>query len=139
MKSSGWIILLFCFACSSGPKVPVVHISLVNNNRSVKFSGLDGAILGEIGRDSAQATWQYLIPVFRMPADTDLKNYQHAQPGIYQLKDSIVVFTPDTPFTPGKTYFLRYYQFGRGQSALDLIKGTSKPGTIHHVDLVFKQ
>ena len=83
--------------------------------------------------------WKNLIPVFRMPADTDLKNYQPIQPGLYQLKDSAVVFTPDTPFVNSQTYFVRYFEFTKGSSIMDFIKGKRKPGSINFIDLIFKK
>jgi hypothetical protein len=137
MKKSALIIILFCFGCKSIPKPPAVHISPVNNNRSIKFTGLDYAIMGEISRDSVADIWENLLPVYRMPADTGLKDYQPIQHGLYQLKDSAIVFTPDTPFIKGQTYFIRYYQFGGGNNIWDLIKSKKRLGSMHYIDLVF--
>ena len=133
-----YLLLLF-FGCASKPKTPPVHISLINNNRSVKFKGLDYAVISEIDRDSVFGTWENLLPVFRMPADTNLKNYQPVQPGSYQLKDSTVVFTPDTPFTKGRIYFVRYFEFDKGDNIWDYIKGKKKLGKIPYTDLIFKK
>jgi hypothetical protein len=133
------LFILFFFGCASKPKAPSVHISLINNNRSVKFKGLDYAVISEIDRDSVFGTWENLLPVFRMPADTDLKNYQSVQPGSYQLKDSTVVFTPDTPFTKGQIYFVRYFEFDKGDNIWDYIKGKKKLGKIPYIDLIFKK
>jgi hypothetical protein len=138
MKRSAWFLLLICFGCAHKPKTPEVHISLINNNHSVEFKGLDYAIISEINRDSVPDVWEHLLPVYRMPADTDLKNYQPVQHGLYQLKDSALVFTPDTPFVKGKTYFMRYYQFGGGVNVWDFIKGKKKLRSIRYIDLVFK-
>ena len=138
MKKSAWLLLLFCFGCTHKSKAPAVHISMVNNNRSVKFTGLDYAITGEISRDSTADIWENLLPVYRMPADTDLKNYQPVQHGLYQLKDSTLVFTPDTPFVKGKTYFMRYYQFDGGVKVWDFIQGKKKLRSMRYIDLVFK-
>lgn len=137
MKRLGWFPLLFCLACTPKPKTLPVHIGLVNNNRSVSFKGLDYGVMREISRDSG--AWQNLLPVYRMPADTDLKNYQPAQPGSYLLKDSAIVFTPDTLFAKGQIYFIRFYQFGEGNTAMDFIKGRKKLGNPHYIDLIFKQ
>jgi len=136
VKKLAWFPLLFCLACSPKPKIPPVHISLIDIDRSVSFKGLDYAVMHEINRDSG--VWQNLLPVYRMPADTDLKNYQPAQPGTYRLKDSAIVFTPDTPFANGQTYFMRYYQFGEGNTAMDFIKGRKKLGNTQYIDLIFK-
>jgi len=117
----------------------MVRISLVNNKQSVEFKGLDYAVIHEIARDSSNQVWQSLIPVYKMPADTDMKSYQPVQPGNYRLKDSAVVFTPDTPFTKGQVYFVRNYRLGESVGAIDFIKGRTQPGRTHFTDLIFKQ
>ena len=83
--------------------------------------------------------WQSLVPVYKMPADTDLKNYQTAQPGKYIVKDSVVMFTPDTPFIASQTYFVRYYKFDANNKASDYILGHNKLGSRPYTDLIFKQ
>src|ERR1700743_3822367 len=92
------VVIFFCVGCSRNEKVPAIHIFLINNNQSLKIAGLDEAVMNDIARDSSNEVWQGLIPVYRMPADTDMKDYQPVQPGKYVLKDSAIVFTPDTPF-----------------------------------------
>src|SRR6185437_6744115 len=131
------LVPLICTICNCKPKTPAVHVSLTHGNQSVKFKGLDYAVISEINRDSG--VWRSLLPVYRMPADTNMKNYQPVQPGVYQVKDSAIVFTPDTPFSKGQTYFLRFYQFGGNSSAFDFIKGRKKLDDAHYVDLVFKE
>lgn len=137
MKKVLFIIILFCFGYKQQSKEPVVNISLVDSNHSVKFSGLDFAVISEINRDSVQDAWRGLLPVFKMPADTDLKDYQPVQPGVYRLKDSAVVFTPDTPFDKGKTYFMRYYRFDKNGGVMDFIKGKKKLRETPYIDLIF--
>jgi hypothetical protein len=138
IKKQALFLLLLCFGCNQRPKTPALHISLIDNNRAVKIKGLDYAIINEINRDSVPGIWQGLLPVYRMPVDTDLKSYQPIQPGSYQLKDSAVVFTPDTPLVKNQTYFIRYYQFGEGNSIWDFIKGKKRPGSTRYTDLSFK-
>ena len=128
---------MLCLACTHKSEAPAVHVRLVNSNRSVEFKGLDNAITSEIDRDSTADIWQNLLPVYRMPADTDLKDYQPIQHGLYRLKDSAVVFTPDTPFIRGQIYFMRYYLFGGSDSFLDFIKGKKRLRNMHYIDLEF--
>jgi hypothetical protein len=137
MKKTAWILLLIFFSCSQKPKPPAVHISLVNDNKSIRFNGLDNAIVSEINRDTIPGIWENLVPVFKMPADTDVKNYQPVQHGLYTLKDSSVIFTPDTPFVKGQTYFMRYYIF-KGENMWDYIKGKKRLGEVAYRDLVVK-
>jgi hypothetical protein len=138
IKKPVYIFLVLCFGCSQKHEAPAVKVTIVDSGRSVKFTGLDYAVLSEIARDTAAGLWQGLIPVYRMPADTDMKDYQPVQPGKYQLRDRAVVFTPDTPFTKSQTYFMRYYQFDGGDDVWDFIKGKRKLGQQRYIDLIFK-
>jgi hypothetical protein len=137
MRIYRWLLILLCLGCKHQSQTAVLHIGLVDSGRSLKIKGFGVAIAAEINRDTSTGVWETLLPVYRMPADTDMKNYQPVQPGSYLLKDSIIVFTPDTPFVKGQTYFMRCYQFGGGSSAWDYVKGKKRPGSMHYVDLGF--
>ncbi|HMG08546.1 MAG TPA: hypothetical protein VK609_08560, partial [Mucilaginibacter sp.] len=115
-----------------------VQVSFENNKQAVRISGLDNAVMQEINRDSAGGNWQSLLPVYRMPADTDLKNYQPVQPGTYHVKNNAVIFTPDTPFMAHQTYFVRYYKFDAGNKVSDFVMGHNRPGSLHYSDLIIK-
>ncbi|MBB3057155.1 hypothetical protein [Mucilaginibacter gotjawali] len=138
MKKTVCLLFVFFLGCAGRPDSTAVRISLVNNNRSIRFKGLDPAIMGEVSRNASPAVWENLIPVYRMPADTDLKDYQPIQHGVYQVKDSVIVFTPDTPFVKGHTYFLRYFRFEGGTKPWDFIGGKKKLGSVPHQDLVVR-
>ncbi|SEP24198.1 hypothetical protein [Mucilaginibacter sp. OK283] len=134
------LITLFYAGCSSDkPKVNNVKINLTPDKHSLKITGLDPLIVQDINRDSSGGNWQSLVPVFKMPIDTELKNYQPIQPGKYVVTDSVVVFTPDTPFIAQQTYFVRYYKFDANSKASDFILGKNKLGSLHYTDLIFKQ
>lgn len=133
-------LTLFFTGCSSNqPKVNNVKINLTSDKHSLKITGLDLLIVQDINRDSSGGNWQSLVPVFKMPIDTELKNYQPIQPGKYVVTDSVVVFTPDTPFIAQQTYFVRYYKFDANSKASDFILGKNKLGSLHYTDLIFKQ
>ena len=117
--------------------MPVVHIRLVDSGKSVALTGIDPSIMGEISRDTVKNNWENLIPVYKMPADTDMKDFQPVYHGVYRVKDSLVVFTPDTAFVKGKVYFIRYFHFNGGLSTWDLVRKKKKLGSVAHVDLVF--
>ncbi|PAW92814.1 hypothetical protein CKK33_04615 [Mucilaginibacter sp. MD40] len=136
-----FFILLLCLwftACQHGPQKRLVSLSLYNGGRSVKFTGLEQLVINEIARDTNREVWQSLIPVYKMPADTDLKGYQPLQPGKYVIKQNSIIFTPDTPFVKGKTYFVRSYQLGQGTSFADYLQGRAQLGKLKFIDLVFK-
>jgi len=130
-------LIFFCTACISKPQSPVIHISKIDQERSIKISGLDAAIIQDIARDSSGANWQGLIPVYKMPADTDMKNYQPVQPGTYHIADGSVIFTPDTPFMSHQTYFVRYYKLDNGNQLTDFIAGRNKLNILRYNDLKF--
>ncbi|WP_214073788.1 hypothetical protein [Mucilaginibacter sp. dw_454] len=137
MKRYIFLLLFFCWGCRHEPPASAVHISLIDSNRSLKIVGIDPVILNDIDRDSIK-NWQSLFSISRLPADTDLKDYQPTQPGRYLVNNGAVVFTPDTPFVKQRTYFLRYYNYAGNKSIWDYVRGRTKPGQLHYTDLIFK-
>ncbi len=135
MKRCWWFLQLLFAACSHSTKT-AVHLRLDGNKLVIAFTGLDPSVTGEIQRDPG--AWQNIFPVYRMPADTDMKDDQQPQPGHYRLSGSVLVFTPDTAFIKGQTYFLRDYEYGEGKSTWDLFKHKQKLGSQAYIDLSFK-
>src|ERR1700744_5194317 len=138
MKSLALLLVLCCIGCTHRSSVIDIKISLTDSNRALKIIGLDKSIITEISRDTSNYAWQSLFSVYKMPADTDLKDYQKAQPGNYKVEDSVLVFTPDTSFKKGQTYFLRYYQHDEQVSGWQYIGGKKRPGSLSYKDLIFK-
>ncbi|MBL4678881.1 MAG: hypothetical protein JKY70_22220 [Mucilaginibacter sp.] len=139
MKKQYFLLIALLTACSKPQKLTsTVELSVTANHRSIQFRGLDRQIIGEISRNTNTRVWQSLIAVYNMLADTDLKNYQPVQPGKYQVQDSVVLFTPDTPFVKGKTYFVRNYQPDVANHLSDYIKGHARIGNLKYIDLIFK-
>ena len=68
----------------------------------------------------------------------DLEDFQNAQPGKYQVKDSLVIFTPDTVFKKGQTYFIRSYQYGEIRDAWQYIRQKSQTNSLSYKDLHFR-
>lgn len=114
-----------------------MHITLVNNNHSLKITGIDFIILDDIDRDTIK-NWQSLFAISRLPADTELKGDMPAQPGKYYVSEGSVIFTPDTPFVKQHAYFMRYYNYADNKSIWDYVRGRTKPGQLHYTDLIFK-
>ena len=117
----------------------MLNISLDNNKQTLKVTGLSTAIVQDINRDTTTNKWQQLIPVYRMPIDTDMKDFQPIQPGNYLVKDSLIFFTPDTLFVRQQTYFIRHYHYDEDRSFWSFIKGERRVGKTNHTDLIFKQ
>ena len=132
-----FFVVILCLACSNHRKPVNVKISLTDGNQSLKIVGFDKLVITEIGRDTNDEAWESLLPVYKMPADTDMKDYQNVQPGKYAVKDSLVIFTPDTAFKKGQAYFLRYFRHDQGTSAWQLLRDKKRPGSISYKDLVF--
>ena len=74
------VMLLMIVGCKRNDNHPAIQIALVDSDKHLKISGLDYAILQDINRDTTINIWQNLIQVYRMPADTDLKDFQPVQP-----------------------------------------------------------
>lgn len=136
MRKFLWPLLLVCFGCAHHGTKSAVQMHLVKNDLSIELTGIDSSVTGEITRDSA--AWQNIFPVYRMPADTDMKDFQRPQPGAYRLSGNSLLFTPDTAFIKGQTYFLRAYQFGEGKSTWDIIRHRQKLGSQAYTDLTFR-
>jgi len=134
-------LLLFvsiaCISCAPKSSTTAIRINLVNNNQSLKITGIDPVILNDINRDTLK-NWQSLFAIYRLPADEDAKDYQPIQPGKYQLKAGSVMFTPDTPFIKQQDYFVRYYNYGDNKSIWDYIRHRTTKGQLHYTDLIFK-
>jgi hypothetical protein len=131
------LVVILCTGCSNHPKAVEVNISLTDSNHSLKIAGFDKLIIADIGRDTNNEAWESLLPVYKMPADTDMKDYQNVQPGKYEVRDSVVIFTPDTAFKKGQAYFLRYFRHDDGISAWQLVREKKRPGSMIYKDLVF--
>ena len=128
---------LLLSACAS--KTPArVQISLVDHNRSLKISGIEYTAIAENGNDTSQAFWQTVIPVYKMPADTDMKNLQPVQHGKYMASGADILFTPDTPFVKNQQYFTRYYDYSGGEDVLRVAKSGGRLGNAPYIELIFR-
>jgi hypothetical protein len=136
-RAALYLILMICWGCARKQGKLNLTINFADGNSSVKISGFDKAVIADIARDTANNVWQSLLPVYKMPVDTDMKDYQQEQPGKYRFADTAVVFIPDTPFRKGQVYFLRYYPHTESEDAWQYIKDKKRPGTLSHKDLVF--
>ena len=135
MKKLYPILFLLCFGCSKPERVKI-KVELVAKKSILTISGIDSVILNDIARDSVP-NWQSLFPVYRMPADTDMKDYQNEQPGNYWVNKGALFFRPDTSFKTQQTYFLRYYDHAAGKDAWDYIKNDNHKGAAPYIDLTF--
>jgi len=133
-----FFLLTFLFGCSNHSNTSNISVSLINTNHSLQISGFDKEIINDIAQNSADSAWQALLPIYKMPADTDMKDFQKAQPGKYGVKDSLVIFTPDTPFREGQVYFLRSFDYNQAKDAWAFVREQKQKGSIGHKDLLFK-
>jgi hypothetical protein len=139
MKSFAlFLVVVFCVSCAHYPKSINIAIKLIDSNKSLKISGFDKAVVTDIAQNGNEDAWQALLPVYKMPADTDMKDFQNTQPGKYQLQDSTIVFTPDTAFKKGRVYFVRWYQYDKIGDALQYIRQKKKTGSMSYKDLLFR-
>lgn len=138
MKRSVILALLFFAACRNKPANPV-SIVVDKTRQVVKVVGLTETTLNGIKRDSLpMETLQNLFPVFAMPADTDMRNYQQPMKGKYQITAKEIAFIPDTLFKPGQTYFARYYRYDEQITSMDLVLHRRETGKPTYTELIFK-
>jgi len=136
MKKIYPLLLLLCFGCSK-PDPVKIKVELVAKKGILAISGLDSVILNDIARDSV-ANWQTVFPVYHMPIDTDMRDYQNEQPGSYWVNQGTLFFRPDTVFKAQQTYFLRYYDHSAGNNVWDYVKNNNHKGQASYTDLIFK-
>jgi hypothetical protein len=55
------------------------------------------------------------------------------------VRGNAVIFSPDTAFANGQTYFLRFYDLGQAKSATAIIREHRKLGSQAYTDLIFKK
>lgn len=136
MKQVLFFLLLFCFGCAGNKEDVQVRVKPVNG--TIQISGIQPEMLYRLDHDTVAERWQTLMPVFKLPVDTGLKDDQPEQPGAYTVSGSIVVFKPDTAFVKGHKYFLRFYQINKGGSVWDMLKPNStRPGMHTYSDMIF--
>ena len=137
MKKWGILIVLFCFGCSTRKPELNIKVALSDSNRSVKIAGFDKEVINDIAQ-TADSAWEVLLPVYKMPVDTDMKDFQNAQPGKYVVEDSLVIFTPDTAFQKGQVYFVRTFDYNQAKDAWAFVREQKQKGAVGHKDLLFK-
>ncbi|MCC8409652.1 hypothetical protein LJ707_11995 [Mucilaginibacter sp. UR6-1] len=132
-----WCILLVLFAACSSANKDEITVKISGKNE-IRIHGLPAEALSKLAHDTSNAKWLSLLPVYRLPADDELKDYQPEQPGRYKIVNNNICFTPDTAFAKGQSYFVRYYRYAEGGSLWDIIRKKNKPGDHPHTDLPFK-
>jgi len=129
------VIMILAFGCNH-PNENAIQIALINNS-TLKITGIDSLVLNDIARDTANR-FDVLASIYRMPADTEMKDYQPVQPGKYTVKNGELIFVPDTAFIKGQTYFVRYYRFSKENSVWDFMSKRKNAMSQKYNDLIFK-
>ncbi|MBS1503483.1 MAG: hypothetical protein JST32_15550 [Bacteroidetes bacterium] len=137
MKISRLAIVIVLIGCSSHQSQNIA-VNLSYSNRSLQISGFNKAVIDDIARDSSDGAWHVLLPVYKMPADTEMKDFQNAQPGKYKVTGNAIIYTPDTPFVKDQVYFLRAFDYSGARNAWDFIRKQKQKGSARHKDLLFK-
>jgi hypothetical protein len=139
-----WLICLLMFSCiaCSGPSPnqnKSIRINLSADSQIIYVYGLDYATLQELKKESLTTeNWQGIFPVYKMPADTDLKDLQKEQSGVYQLTDTTITFKPDTAFKKHQQYFARFYGSSTFLTSSQLIRSKAKLNGPGFLEVVFK-
>jgi hypothetical protein len=136
----GCFFILFFLSCHSPSATNRgnVNIRLSTDSQSVYISGLEYAILHDLKTDTLNnQALHSLFSVYRMPADTDLKDLQPQQPGKYRVTDTSIVFTPDTAFVKHQRYFVRYYGGPLADSQAEVLQSKAKLEGQHYKEVVF--
>ena len=131
-------ILLTLAACKYKP-ASTIKITVDHTHQAIKVTGVAATALYGIQHDSPNTeAMQNLFPVYKMPADTEMRNYQPTIKGRYGINGNNITFTPDTAFKTGQTYFARWYRYDQPLTATDMAMRTRKPGETPFIELIFK-
>jgi hypothetical protein len=131
------IVILFMTCSYSCSSINYNSVKLKYVTPAVAIIGIDSLILNDIARDTANH-FDALAPVYKMPPDTDMKDFQRAQPGKYKVMHGVLLFTPDTAFIKGQTYFVRYYQYRTSHTMWDFLSNRKSVRGTKYNDLIFK-
>ena len=138
MKKTLCLLLLICLGCIKKPGQISLTVSVIDKN-TISIGNVDNNLLANLAKDTiAYEQWKNLLPVYRMPADTDMKDYQQPQPGRYTLKNNAVIFSADTPFQKKGVYFVRLYHLQDDSNVWALLKGQWKQGSPAYKECIFK-
>lgn len=131
--------MFVCFSsCGKKEEQTGFKISVIDSAH-IRFSNFNHDIFTDLKQDTLNSeAWLKLLPVYRMPADTGMKDFQQPQPGKYQLKDSVILFSPDTPFRYQQVYFARFYQYQDNSNGWSLVKDRWKQHKPRYAERVFK-
>ncbi|WCT12396.1 hypothetical protein [Mucilaginibacter jinjuensis] len=137
MKKTVWLLCFILVGCAKKPNQQQFAVKITGAN-SVKIAGIDYNILSNLNGDSlGLSQWQAILPVYKMPADTDMMDFVSPQPGKYKLIKDVLVFVADTPFQKNAKYFARYYKLHDDSNAWDLMKGKWKNGSPKYAEVIF--
>jgi len=137
MKKSVWLLCFILLGCAKKPNQQQLSVKVTGIN-TIEFKGIDYNTLSNLSQDSlGLAQWQTILPVYRMPADTDMMDFVKPQPGKYTLVKDALVFVADTPFQKHDKYFARYYKLHDDSNAWDLMKGKWKHGSPQYIACTF--
>ena len=137
MNKTVWLLLLICFGCAKKPGQSALKVQVVDSN-TISITNINNNLLANTRQDTIpNEQWQNILPIFRMPGDTDMRDYVNALPGKYAIKNNTIVFTADTPFHKGKTYFARFYHFQDDSDIWALLKGKWKQHTPQYRECTF--
>lgn len=133
--------LLACIAChpSTAPQSKRASIYLSSDSQRVCIGGLAYSVIQELKKDTlTRDAWQSLFPVYKLPADTTMKDFQKELPGTYLVTDSGITFKPDTAFKIHQQYVARFYGDSPAISTLKLLQKKADLKGPEYVEAVFK-
>ncbi len=138
MKKTLCLLFCICLGCAKKPAQSALKVTVISAT-TISITNIDNNLLANTRQDTiANAQWQSLLPVYHMPADTDMMDYQNPQPGKYTIKNNRIIFSADTPFRKGQSYFARFYHFQDDSNIWTLLKGNWKQHTSQYKECVFK-
>ena len=139
-------IILFIFIIASGCKPPAqstnnstfLIIRLSPDSSAVELHGVPAEVLADFKSDSlTEKEWNSFFAIYKVPADPELRDIERPVTGVYQVKDSVVNFTPKDPFLKKQSYFVQCYARKLFVEPEDIVKSRKLPSRNSVQEVVF--
>lgn len=110
-----FIVFLFLF-CSCSQKKPTneltndLKISLSPDSSQLILSNIPSYVIDEFRQDSLDNNlWTNFFAVYKDTTDLEMRDFQSAIEGTYQITDSSIIFKPQNDWSLNNFYFARCY------------------------------
>lgn len=116
-----------------------MQIMLSADNTSIELHHIPAHIIDEFRADSLQnSQWENFFAVYEDIPDPDMRDFQPALQGSYEIENGLIRFTPVSDFRKGTSYFARCYTKSLLREPQDIISSRKLFSTGEFIEYQFK-